>query len=104
MFAADLSTFLPAQCDAEKLGKKIFGENDVEAVLQRFDRLTQEEAKTTGAQTLEVAYRLVKSMKEVMDGAQAWIHFLHMLCLTYVWLGGKAQMNDIREALGTFEL
>ncbi len=66
---------LPAQCDVEKLRKKLFGENDVEAVLQRFDRLTQEEAKTTAAQTLEVAYRLVKSMKEVMDGAQAWVHF-----------------------------
>jgi hypothetical protein len=77
--SAHLLTFLPAQCDAEKFGKKLIGENDVEAVLQRFDRLTTEEAKTTAAETLEVAYRIVKSMKEVMDGAQAWVHSLCLL-------------------------
>jgi hypothetical protein len=41
------------------------------------------------AQTLGVAYRLVKSMKETMDGARAWIYFLRML--TSVRSGGKAQ-------------
>ena len=41
----------------------------MEAVLQRLDRLTQEEAKTTAAQTLEVVYGLVRNMKNVMDGA-----------------------------------
>ena len=41
----------------------------MEAVLQRLDRLTQEEAKTTAAQTLEVVYGLVKNIKVVMDGA-----------------------------------
>ena len=54
--------------DAEKFGKKLLGENDVEAVLQRLDRLTQEEARTTAAQTLEVVYGLMKNMKVVMDG------------------------------------
>ena len=63
---------LPAQSGVEKFGKKLFGENDVEAVLQRFDRLTQEEARTTAAQTLEVAYRLVKGMKEFVDASGAW--------------------------------
>ena len=57
------------QRDAEKFGKKLLGENDVEAVLQRLDRLTQEEAQTTAAQTLEVVYGLMKNMKVVMDGA-----------------------------------
>jgi hypothetical protein len=56
------------QRDAEKFGKKLLGENDVEAVLQRLDRLTQEEARTTAAQTLEVVYGLMKNMKVVMDG------------------------------------
>jgi hypothetical protein len=40
----------------------------VEAVLQRLDRLTQEEAKTTATQTLELVYGLVKNIKAVMDG------------------------------------
>ena len=54
---------------AEKLGRKILGENDVEVILQRLDRLTHEEARTTATQTLEVVYGLVKNIKVVMDGA-----------------------------------
>jgi hypothetical protein len=57
------------QRDAEKLVKKLLGENEVEAVLQRLDRLTQDEARMTAAQTLEVVYGLVQNMKVVMDGA-----------------------------------
>jgi hypothetical protein len=57
------------QGDAEKLVKKLLGENEVEAVLQRLDRLTQDEARMTAAQMLEVVYGLVQNMKVVMDGA-----------------------------------
>jgi len=56
-----------AQCGVEKLGKKLFGENDIEDVLQRLDRLTRDEARATAAQTLEVVYGLVENMKTVMD-------------------------------------
>jgi len=41
----------------------------VEAILQRLDRLTLEEARMTGTTTLEVVYDLLKNMKMVMDGA-----------------------------------
>jgi hypothetical protein len=50
--------------------KKAFGEKDVEAVLQRLDRLTQAEARTTAAQTLEVVHGLVQGVREVMEGEQ----------------------------------
>jgi hypothetical protein len=50
--------------------KKRLGEKDVEAVLQRLDRLTQDEARTTAAQTLEVVHGLVQNMSAVMDGEQ----------------------------------
>jgi hypothetical protein len=50
------------------LVKKLLGENEVEAVLQRLGRLTDVEARTTAAQTLEVVYGLVQNMKVVMDG------------------------------------
>ena len=50
-----------------KLVKKLLGDNEVEAVLQRLDRLTQDEARTTAAQTLEVVYGLVQNMKTFMD-------------------------------------
>ena len=42
----------------------------MEAVLQRLDRLTREEAQTTATQTLELVYSLVKNIKIVMDGAR----------------------------------
>jgi hypothetical protein len=51
-------------CNAEKFVKALFGENDAEAVLRRLDRLTQEEARTTAAKTLEVVYGLVQDMSE----------------------------------------
>jgi hypothetical protein len=56
------------QRNAEKLVKKLLGENEVEAVLQRLDRLTQDEARTAAAQTLDVVYGLVQNMKAVIDG------------------------------------
>ena len=37
----------------EKFMKKIRGENEIEAALQRLDRLTQYEGLATGAQTLQ---------------------------------------------------
>ena len=53
-----------------KFVKTAIGEKDVEAALQRLDRLTHDEARTTAAQTLEVVYSLVKNVSVVMDGEQ----------------------------------
>jgi hypothetical protein len=47
------------------------GGGDVEAVLQRLDRLTEDEARMTATQTLEVVYGLVNNVKSVMDSAPA---------------------------------
>ena len=58
------------QHDAEKLAKKLLGENDIEAVLQRLDRLTMEESRMTATQTMEVVHGLFKNMKVVMDGTE----------------------------------
>ena len=52
----------------EKFVKKFLGENDIEDVLQRLDRLTLDEARATGAQTLEVVYGLVQHRRVVLDG------------------------------------
>jgi hypothetical protein len=57
-----------AEHSAEKFAKKLLGETEVEAVLRRLDRLTQDEARMTGAQTLEVVHGLVNNMKVVMNG------------------------------------
>ena len=47
--------------------KKLRGENDIEAVLNRLDRLTLDETRATAAQTLEVVYGLVQQRRVVMD-------------------------------------
>jgi ribosomal 50S subunit-associated protein YjgA (DUF615 family) len=53
-----------------KFIKKLLRENDIEAALQRLDRLTQDEARTTAAQTLEVVYGLAQIMRVVIDGEE----------------------------------
>ena len=63
------------QSRTEKFVNKFFGENDVEAALQRLDRLTQEEGRTTAAQTLEVVYGLFQNMRVVIDGKQLYLAF-----------------------------
>ena len=57
-----------AQCAAEKFTKKLLGEGEIETVLQRLDRLTQDEARITVAQTLRVVHGLVESVKAIMEG------------------------------------
>jgi hypothetical protein len=48
----------------------LLGDGEVEAVLQRLDRLTQDEARMTVAQTLGVVHGLMSNMRVVMDGAR----------------------------------
>ena len=59
-----------AQSSAEKFAEKLLGESEIEGVLQRLDRLTQDEARMTGAQTLSVVHGLVGNMKAVMEGTE----------------------------------
>ena len=62
------STF--AQRRTVKFVKKFFKEEDIEAVLGRLDRLTQDEARTTAAHTLAIVHGLVQNMRGFMDGEQ----------------------------------
>jgi uncharacterized protein YpuA (DUF1002 family) len=59
----------------EKLVRKLVGEKKLEAMVQRLDRLTQDEARRTIAQILKVVHGLVENMKVVMDGEQ-----IHQAC------------------------
>ncbi|KAH9978509.1 hypothetical protein BJV74DRAFT_136199 [Russula compacta] len=54
----------------KKFAKKLLGESKIEAVLQRLDRLTDDEARMTVAHMLEIVYGLMNNMKEVMDGME----------------------------------
>jgi hypothetical protein len=55
--------------NGEKLVEKLAGEKKIDAMVQRLDRLTQSEAKLTGAQVLKVVHGLVgnMNMKEVLN-------------------------------------
>ena len=53
-----------------KFVKKVFGEKGMEAILLRLGRLTQDEARTTAAQSLEVVHGLVQNVNVVMDSEQ----------------------------------
>jgi hypothetical protein len=55
---------------AEKFAKKLIGESEVETTLQRLDRLTQDEARMTVAQTLGVVHGLVNNTRVVMEGGE----------------------------------
>jgi hypothetical protein len=65
-----------AQGSTEKFAKKLLGDGEIEAILQRLDRLTQDEARITAAQTLGVVHGLVGNMKIVMEGAECLLDCL----------------------------
>jgi hypothetical protein len=57
---------------SEKFAKVLFmAGGDMEAVLQRLDRLTEDNARMTVTQTLEIVRGLVNNVKLVMDSTPA---------------------------------
>ena len=83
---------LVAELVAEKFAKKLLGESEIEAVLQRLDRLTLDEARMTGAQTLQIIHGLVNNMKVVMDGMQTTVTCRQLLIR--LWLGRRQGFNE----------
>ena len=58
-------TYYVTQHNAEKIMQGIFGgDKHTKAVLQRLDRLTLKEARTTAAEILKVVYGLVQEMSK----------------------------------------
>ena len=52
----------------ERFAKELLGDSEIETILKRLGRLTQEEARMTAAQTLGVVHSLFDNMKVVMEG------------------------------------
>jgi hypothetical protein len=67
---------LIAELGAEKFAMKLMGDSEIEAVLQRLDRLTAEEARITVAQTLEVVHGLFNNLNVVLEGMQSPPHLV----------------------------
>ena len=76
--------------------KALFGENKVQAALQRLDRLTNDEVRVTLAQTFSV----VHDMKAVMDGERAFPVSVFNSELGFL-LDGKLRADGILETLRT---
>jgi soluble cytochrome b562 len=66
----------------KKFTKKLLGESEIETILRRLDRLTQDEARMTVTQTLGVVHGLMGNIKVVMED-------------------GKASTDSIRDDLAT---
>ena len=84
-----------------KLVKKLLGENQTEAVLQRLDRLTLDEARTTAEQTLEIIYGLMQNMRVVVDGEKTYLACF-LLPLRSFPVDGNPSIDSIRDVLGKF--
>jgi hypothetical protein len=75
--------------DSAKFTKKLLAESDIQAVLQRLDRLTTEESRMTEAQIMEVVCGLFNNMKTVMDGTKMFfdLSFTVSYILFLRWTG-----------------
>ena len=75
------------------------GESEIEDVLHRLDRLTLDEARITGTETLQVVHGLVNNLNLVVGGTQLSLHGLP-IAHRAVRIDGMTSMNDIWHALG----
>ena len=76
---AIINTLPMAQCAVEKFAKKLLGRDkvdEIEAVLQKLDRLTREEAHMNVAQTLGAVHGLEGTVRVVIEGAQRFPNLL----------------------------
>jgi hypothetical protein len=69
----------------EKFAKKLLGESEIEAVLRRLDRLTQEEGRMAVAETFEVVHGLVNNVEVVMNGTQSLLVWPMMFAEISSW-------------------
>ena len=60
-----------AQYAVEKFAKKMFGNSEVEAALQKMDLLTQEEIRMTCTQTLGAVHGLAGTARIIVDGTHS---------------------------------
>jgi hypothetical protein len=59
------------ELSSEQFAKKLLGDSEIENILRRLDRLTQEEARMMEAHILEVVHGLMHNTKVLMDGKRS---------------------------------
>jgi hypothetical protein len=88
---------------AEHFTKKLLGDSEIEPILKRLDRLTQEEARMTAAQTLAIVQNLMNNLKVVIDGACNELPRCRSSNRAVACAGGEASTSAIRQTLGKFK-
>ncbi len=98
-----ICVYLVCDVKLEKFAKKLLGESEIEDVLHRLDRLTLDEARMTGTETLQIVHGLISHMKLVMGGTQLLLCPL-LIVHWAVQIDGTTSMDDIWHALGMLGL
>jgi hypothetical protein len=62
-----------AQCVTEKFVEKLWGNDKIQAALERLDRLTKDEGLSAIAQTLGVVHGIADDMRVVIGGAPYFV-------------------------------
>ena len=75
------------------------GESEIEDILHRLDRLTLDEARMTGTETLQVVHGLMGHLKVIIGGTQFSLRWL-LIAHGPTWIDGTTSMQDIWQALG----
>jgi hypothetical protein len=94
-----ICVYLVCDVKLEKFAKKLLGESEIEDVLHRLDRLTLDEARMTGTETLQIVHGLVSNMKLVMGGTRLALCSL-LIVHWAIQIDGTTSMDDIWHALG----
>ena len=83
----------------EMFARKLLGESEIQDVLHRLDRLTLDEARITGTETLQVIHGLVRNLRLIINGTLLSLHGV-LIAHKAVRIDGTISMHDIWQALG----
>jgi hypothetical protein len=74
----------------------------MEAMVQRLDQLTQDEARLVVAQILDIVHGLVWNTKIILEGEQNSLCFSPARCSGTFLVDGNASVDYLKNALGMF--
>ena len=67
---------------------KLLGDSEIEKIVRRLDRLTQDETRMTEVHIFEVVHGLMNNMKVMMEGVSIqFVQSLWLNCSVYRWRG-----------------
>ena len=73
------------------------GDGEIETILKRLDRLTQEEARMTMAQTLAIVHGLLDNMRVIMDGERGLLSaFKQLIMVLYKKAARRRRLQSER--------